>query len=179
MIRKLTAVVLCEDKQARTLLYRFLKHERGFARVVMLPLPSGLGCGSQYVRERYADQVRKQRDQAVASVLIVHIDADNLSVADRKQELAAALASTGEPPRGPGEPIAVVVPRREMENWLHHYLGHANIDEVLKYHHFTDDEARAAKPTVEALVELVEGRVAAPANLPAIGEAVIELRRLP
>jgi len=145
----------------------------------MLPLPSGLGCGSQSVRERYADEVRKQRDKAVASVLIVHIDADSLSVADRKQELAAALASKGFPSRGPDEPISLVVPRRETENWLHHYLGRPGVAEGQKYPHFRDDESRAAKPTVEALVELVEGRAAAPANLPSIGEAALELRRLP
>lgn len=120
MNRKVTAVVLCEDKLSRTVLYRYLKHKRGFERVVVLPLPAGRQCGSQYVRERFADEVQKQRDQAVASVLVVHIDADNHSVADRKRELAGELAKMGVPPRTQGEPIALVVPRWEMETWLHH-----------------------------------------------------------
>lgn len=33
MSRKVTAVVLCEDKQSRAVLYRYLRHERGFERV--------------------------------------------------------------------------------------------------------------------------------------------------
>lgn len=58
MSRKVTAVVLCEDKQSRAVLYRYLKHKRGFERVRVLPLPAGEGCGSQYVRENYAREVR-------------------------------------------------------------------------------------------------------------------------
>ncbi len=179
MSRKVTAVVLCEDKQSSTLLYQYLKYKRGFARVTMLALPAGRKCGSQYVRERFAEEVRKQRDSAVASVLIVHIDADNHSVADRKRELAAELEKAGERPRGREEPIALVVPRWETETWLHHYLGHADVVESRSYAKFTDDEARSARPTVEALVALVDGHAVAPANLPSINEAAIELRRLP
>ena len=145
----------------------------------MLPLPAGRQCGSQYVRERFADEVQKQRDQAVASVLVVHIDADNHSVADRKRELAGELAKMAVPPRTQGEPIALVVPRWEMENWLHHYLGRPNVVETQCYSKFKDDEGRAAKPGVEALVALVDGHDTAPSNLPSIGEAAIELRRLP
>lgn len=179
MTRRLTAVVLCEDKQSRTLLYQYLKHQRGFARVVVRPLPAGLGCGSQYVREHFVEEVRKQRDKRVASVLVVHIDADDRSVAERTRELAAALTGGGEPPRGQGEPIALVIPCWETENWLHHYLGRADVVEAQRYPKFRDDEARAAQPTVAALVRLVDGLAAAPAALPSIAEAVIELRRLP
>jgi hypothetical protein len=178
MSRKVTAVLLCEDKQAQTLLYRYLKHERGFARVHVRPLPAGLGCGSQYVRERFADEVRKQRDPAVATVLVVHIDADNHSVADRKRQLAAELVRRGEPPRRDEEPIALVVPRWETENWLHHYLGRVGVSEAETYAKFKDDEARAAMPTVAALVRIVDGHAVAPDNLPALAEAAIELRRL-
>lgn len=179
MSRNLTAVVLCEDKQSMTLLYRYLKHERKFARVRVEPLPAGAQCASQYVRERYAAEVRKQRDRAVASVLVVHIDADNHTVAARKAELAAALASSGEPPRGSDEPIALVVPRWELENWLHHHLGRPNVVETETYPKFRDDQSRAALPTVAALVRLVDGQATPPANLPSLAEAAVELRRLP
>lgn len=178
MSRNVTAVVLCEDKLSSTVLYRYLKH-RGFKIVRVLPLPAGRGCGSQSVRERFAKEVRKQRDKAVASVLVVHIDADDRSVEDRKRELAAELARAEMPPRTQSEPIALVVPRWEMENWLHHYLGLPDVVEAQRYAKFTDDEGRAAKPGVEALVALVDGHVAAPTNLPSIGETAIELRRLP
>lgn len=179
MSRKLTAVVLCEDKQASTLLYRYLKHERRFKHVHILPLPAGEGCGSQYVRENFAAEVRKQRDKAVASVLVVHTDADNRTVDQRKQELTAALDAARVPRREPDEPIALVIPRWETENWLHHFLGRPAVVESERYPKFRDDEARAARPTVAALVDLVDGNVAAPRNLPSIDESARELRRLP
>jgi hypothetical protein len=179
MNRKRTAVILCEDKQASTLLYQYLKHERRFKHVFVLPLPAGEGCGSQYVRERFPGELRKQRDKAVASVLVVHTDADNRTVAERKQELAAALAREEVAPRQPGEPVALVVPRWETENWLHHFLARPAVTESGRYPKFSGEEARAAKPTVAALVSLVDGSSAAPKNLPSIEESALELRRLP
>ncbi len=130
MSRKVTAVVLCEDKQSRAVLYRYLRHERGFERVRVLPLEN-------------------------------------------------ELKKAGLEPRGRGEPIALVVPRWEMETWLHHYLGRAGVVEDESYPKFRDREAEAARPAVTALVALVDGREAAPANLPAIAVAAEELRRLP
>lgn len=178
MSRKVTAVVLCEDKQSQTVLRRYLK-ERGFARVRLLPLPAGQGCGSQYVREQYAKEVSRQRDGSVAQVLVVHIDADNLTVESRHRELAEELKGANIAQRARDEPIALVVPRWETETWLHHYLGRPDVVETERYPKFKDDEAEAAKPTVAALVELVDGRAIAPTNIPSIARTVEELRRLP
>lgn len=178
MSRNVTAVVLCEDKQSQTVLRRYLK-ERGYARIRCLPPPAGLGCGSQYVREQYATEVRRQRDGSVAQVLVVHIDADNLSVESRHRELAEELKRANMAQREQDEPIALVVPRWETETWLHHYQGRANVVESESYPKFKDNEAEAAKPTVAALIELVSGRAIAPANIPAIARSVEELRRLP
>jgi hypothetical protein len=181
MSRKVTAVVLCEDKQSRTVLYRYLKHERGFERVRVLPLPAAQaeGCGLQYVRENYATEVAAQRDKSVTEVLVVHIDADNYTVENRHRELANELRKKEMVPRGQDEPIALVIPRWEMETWLHHYRGLPSVVETEKsYPKFKGHEAEAAKPTVAALVALVDGRAAAPANLPSITVAAEELRRL-
>lgn len=179
MSRKVTAILLCEDKQSRAVLHRYLKHERGFERVRVLPLPAGQGCGSQYVRENYARAVLGQRDRSVAEVLLVHIDADNSTVADRHRELADELKKEGMEQRGQNEPIALVVPRWEMETWLHHYMGRPGVVETERYPKFKDCEATSARPTVAALVALVDGRAAAPENLPSIAVAMEELRRLP
>ena len=81
--------------------------------------------------------------------------------------------------RGQDEPIALVVPRWETETWLHHYQGRPNVVETEQYSKFKGDEAEAAKPTVAALVELVDGRADAPTNIPAIARTAEELRRLP
>ncbi len=179
MSRKVTAVVLCEDKQARAVLYRYLARERGFARVRVLPLPAGEGCGSQYVRETYAREVGRQRDKSVATVLVVHLDADNHTVADRHRALAQELRNAGMDPRDTDEPIALVIPRWETETWIHHYQDRAVVESDRDLPKFSGREAEAAGPTVAALVALVDGRAVAPGNIPAIAIAAAELRRLP
>lgn len=75
--------------------------------------------------------------------------------------------------------IALVVPRWETENRLHHFLGREGVREDERYPKFTGDEGRAAQPTVTALARMIDGVAAAPDNLPSIGEATLELRRLP
>jgi hypothetical protein len=174
--RNLTAVILCEDLQSQVLLRRYLK-ARGFARIRVLPLPAA--CGEQYVRENYAGNVNAQRKSSVAQVLVVHIDADKSSVQNRHNQLAGELVAKGLLPRSADEPIALVVPRYETETWLHHYQGRDGINETQSYSKFQDNEAAAAIPAVEALIELVEGRAAVPPNLPSLAIAVDELRRLP
>lgn len=179
MTRKVTAVVLCEDKQARAVLYRYLARERGFPRVRVLPLPAGDGCGSQYVRESYAREVAAQRDKAVSTVLVVHIDADNHTVADRHRALAEELSKVGMEPRGADEPIALVVPRWETETWIHHDQGRVVAEADRDLPKLKGREAEAASPAVKALVALVDKRTVAPANIPAIAVAATELQRLP
>lgn len=181
MSRQAQVVVLCEDLQSRTLLWRYLKM-RGYPRhnIRVGALASGAGCGSQRVREQYAHEVRVQRTRHVTQVLVVHMDADNLTVRDRHRELADALAHAGLPPRGVEEPIALVVPKWATETWLHHFLGAPGVAESARVtSKFPDKEASAAEPTAEALLACVQGGVPSPANLPSFATAVSELQRLP
>jgi hypothetical protein len=57
--------------------------------------------------------VRGARDKSVATVLVVHIDADEGTVAARHAALADELKKAKMAPRAPSEPIALVVPRWE------------------------------------------------------------------
>lgn len=176
MNRNVTAVILCEDLQSQVLLRRYLK-ARGFARIRPLPLPAS--CGEQYVRENYAREVKAQRTSSVRQVLVVHIDADRETVENRHQQLEKQLDTHQLDPRSPDEPIALVVPRYETETWLHHFAGRGNVIETESYNKFDNKEAAAAQPTVLALIDLVDGKTAAPNNLPSLLMAVSELRRLP
>jgi len=174
--RNVTAVILCEDLQSQVLLRRYLK-TRGFARIRVLPLPAA--CGEQYVRENYAVQVSAQRKSRVAQVLVVHIDADQSTVQNRHHQLERELVKHGLDARGPDEPIAIVVPRYETETWLHHYLGREVVAETQSYPKFKENQGDAAQPTVNALIDLVDGKNVAPDNLPSLATAISELRRLP
>lgn len=112
-------------------------------------------------------------------MLVVHIDADRGTVENRHQQLEKQLDTHLLDPRSPDESIALVVPRYETETWLHHFHGRENVVETESYNKFDNKEATAAQPTVLALIDLVDGKTAAPNNLPSLLMAVSELRRLP
>ena len=132
MTRKVQVFVLCEDLQTSTLIRQYLV-ARGYPRrnVRVDKLPAA--CASQWVRERYAGAVHVNRTRAVAEHLVVHTDADDHAVAERHRHLADALHAAGREPRGPKEPIALVVPKWETETWLHHFLGTPNIADPRLY----------------------------------------------
>lgn len=82
--------------------------------------PDGLGAASAWVRKQYPNLARttvRQRPKE-SVVLLVMVDGDNEGVVRRKQQLDEALRSIGEPARGSGEPIVVLVPTWEIETWL-------------------------------------------------------------
>ena len=63
----------------------------------MAPLPTGKGCGEQWVRMRYAEEVKAYRNRSARArtALVVAIDADNRQVSDRVSQLGDALADAG------------------------------------------------------------------------------------
>ncbi|MBA3547505.1 MAG: hypothetical protein H0T76_13540 [Nannocystis sp.] len=180
MSRRVQVVVLCEDLQSATLLRQYL-YLRGFPRrsVRVEALPASSGCGSQGVRERYAEAVHANRTRHVAEALVVHIDADNHSVDERHTELAKVLAAAGQAPRANEEAIAIVVPRWETETWLHHFLGRNSVLESHRGYPKFAQQHDAATPTAKALLDCVRNITSPPANLPSFATAVAELARLP
>lgn len=173
-------MVLCEDLQAQVVLYRLLSKRWGnrFPRVRALPLPAGQGCGSQYVREQYAVEVRAQRSASVNQVLVVHIDGDNVGLAVRNSAFASELSTAGLAARGPAEPIAHVIPCWETETWILHAQGESVTESANARRKFQGEEGSAAEPLVDLLVALTAGTKSAPPHLPALGAVVHELRRL-
>lgn len=178
MTRKVQVFVLCEDLQTSTLIRQYLV-ARGYPgrniRVDKLPA----ACASQWVRERCAGAVHVNRTRAVAEHLVVHTDADDHAVAERHKHLADALHAAGREPRGPKEPIALVVPKWETETWLHHFLGTPDVVEDHQGYRKFSEQADAAGPGAGALLACVSGNAPPPANLPSFATAVAELRRLP
>jgi AAA15 family ATPase/GTPase len=83
------------------------------------------------------------------SLLIVLIDADKKTVAERLQQLNDTLTENSHPLRQPDEAIAVFVPKRNIETWIH-YLHSENVDEETEYTKFKKQSE--CKPYVEQLV---------------------------
>lgn len=121
MSRGATIVVLCEDQQSRVFVERALVrrgYDRRGIRVEMAP--PGAQSAEQFVRDTYSRQVRFLRSRAATKGLVVHVDADPThTVAQRHAQLAVTLLAAGEPARGPLEPIAELVPKRNIETWIH------------------------------------------------------------
>jgi hypothetical protein len=73
-------VVLAEDSRQQTFALRYLEHlQFSFRNVRFSPLPSGEGSGEQWVRKKYAEEVRVHRRRAANTdvALVVLIDADD------------------------------------------------------------------------------------------------------
>lgn len=119
-------VVLAEDQEHQLLVRRYLQRvDRHYKppRVRLLPLTSK--CGSQYVREQFPIQVKEcRRLLAKASCLLVVItDADNLTTRRREQTLHEELKTSGQATVASNEPIAVFIPKWQVETWIKCLLG--------------------------------------------------------
>lgn len=131
-------IILAEDEQGQTFAYQALiasGANRRRIRKVALPAAGG---GHGFVLARYPDEVIALRGQHASTGLVVHIDADDHTVIERHRELADRLAGAGEPARTPKEPIAELVPRRNIETWIYALdedlaASHAPLDEVTAY----------------------------------------------
>jgi len=120
--RVATIVVLAEDLNQVNLVRRYVQravHPRQDIRV--LPLSGGRGAAEKFVRRRYAQEVVDCRRRATRTrtVLIVVIDADRRTVPDRASQLAGELEFRRVAPPSPDEPIAVLIPKRNVETWIY------------------------------------------------------------
>ena len=86
------------------------------------------GSAEQFVRERFARELRVHRTRHVARVLVVMIDGDAEGVRRRMKYLDDACSEANIPPRKADEGVAVFVPTWNIETWLA-WLGGETVDE--------------------------------------------------
>jgi len=148
--RRVQIVILCEDKQQEVFARHFLK-KRGFMldrnlRIEICPK----GAGEQFVRNRYPAEVKAYRSKNYLSgMLVVFIDADKKTVEERLRQLDEALIEDSQQIRQPQEAIAIFIPKRNIETWIH-YLQGETVDEETEYSKFNNESV--CKPYVENLV---------------------------
>ena len=180
--RDLRFVVLGEDNAHLNFVRRWLLVEGVQARqITLLPHAAASlgGAGEQYVRERYAAEVHSYRARANRQriALVVVIDADTGTV----QERQAALDRTLDMARTPGERIAVLVPRRNIETWLTAllYPERSDLDETkqFKSEFPPRDSAEACKRAASKFTEFLGSEKSRPA-IPSLAAARQEARRL-
>lgn len=166
MNRKASKVIaICEDFQHRVFLYRMLK-QVGFTKydIDIDNAPPGRGSAEQFVRERYPIEVKeyRRRVNSLGVRLIVMIDADSYTFQDRQQQLAQSLSDAGVERRDSRECIALLIPRRNIETWIHSLFG-TPVDETTAYSKFRNRESEC-QPAVDQLLEYLRGEV--PTSLP-------------
>ncbi|MEW5986644.1 MAG: hypothetical protein AB1791_08430 [Chloroflexota bacterium] len=110
----------------------FARHffiQRGVSprKIKVVRNPQGKGSGEQFVRSHYPNEVRAYRSKSTYLTigLAVVTDADTLTVAQRRMQLSNALAESNQMDRRSDEQIAIYVPRRNIETWIHYLEGRA------------------------------------------------------
>lgn len=166
-------IILCEDKQTQCFVRYFLMHRsinRGKIRYLPLPIR---GSGEQYVRERYPLELQKIRSKNFNDVvLFVCIDADIHSVTDMYKALDDECVVKNIPNRTSFEPVAFVVPKRNIETWIEWLEDKKEVDEVALYPHRKKESE--CKPQAEKLAELFIHNAELSTALPSIQAAQIE-----
>lgn len=176
--RRVQIVILCEDRQQEVFARHFLK-KRGFAGQFRPKIcPPGSQSGEQYVRTQYPVEVKayRQNRNRVSIGLVVLIDADTDALQERLNQLDRTLSEDSQQNRQPDEAIAIFIPKRNIETWIH-YLQGETVDEETGYSKFEKNEA-ACKPYVENLAEQCRSQNL-PENAPeSLQAACGELQRL-
>ena len=127
-------IILCEDRAHANVVLHHLK-KRGFNYRQLRVVPrAGSGSGAQFVLQRYAEEVRAYRSKAnhLSLALITVIDADRQEVQHIHHRLEGQLQNADIENRKPGERIALLVPKRNIETWIV-YLQGTSVDEESDY----------------------------------------------
>lgn len=151
--RRVQIVILCEDRQQEVFARHFLK-KRGFTGLFRTQIcPPGSQSGEQYVRTQYPMEVKayRQNKNRVSIALVVLIDADTSPLQDRLNQLASILDEDAQEKRRSHEAIAIFVPKRNIETWIH-YLQGETVNEEDTYPKFEKNEA-VCKTSVENLAD--------------------------
>jgi len=175
-------VLLVEDRRQENLLRRYLERcDHGYRSIRVEMSRPGQGSGEQFVRERYASEVRKMRWQLTKTkaCLIVMIDADTGSVDDRRQQLERALRDADESPRSPSEPVLNLIPKRNVETWIL-CLNAEAVGEATDYRHDTRVNPQTIKDAATALFWWTRPNTAIPAGcVPSLRDCLPEFDRVP
>lgn len=179
-------VVVCEDRTQEVFIRRYLEtvgYSAGARekKVTFRIAPRGRGSGERFVLVQYAHELAEFRRRATRNPqfhrLVAVIDADAGTVAQHETELMATAAASEQLPRQPAEGILHLIPKRNIETWIHRLLGNA-ADEDADYksqYARQRSENGYCRPAAEALADLVRDPNQQP-DLPSLRVGVAELR---
>lgn len=180
MPRPSQVIVLVEDIRHQQLVRRYLRRVGLEGRALRFELPRS-GSGEQWVRDQFPVELAayRWRNTRAATALIVVVDADVSSVAERLAQLDQAREEAGvDPIRTDVEQVARLVPRRNIETWLL-CLNDVEVQEDVDYKRTRNDWADLIPPGAETLYTWTRPNALIPDScVPSLQLGVIELRRL-
>lgn len=180
MNQEVQIVLLCEDKQQRAFVSRFLERTgrltaRSKRRFRIEMAPGGSGAADQYVRERFPRELAEHRRSHASAVLIVMLDGDRMGIERRVAELDAACRQREVPTRRSDENVFVFAPTWRIESWFA-YLDGETVDEK-KHDYPRLRRERDCQRHVAVLARMCrEGRLREPAP-PSLSAACEEYAR--
>jgi hypothetical protein len=173
-------IVLAEDRRHQRFVQKYMErlghsqHDFYFE-----DLPSGRGCGEQWVRMRYANAVEayRQRSSRAQTALVVAIDANGGDMERRLRQLQDALARADLSPRRDDEKIVHLIPRRNIETWVL-CLNGRNVDENSDYTRERDIDQQFQRAAATLFEWSRQHALPAPHCVPSLHAAIPEVRRL-
>ena len=173
--RRVEIVLLCEDTQQEVFARQFLigmGWKKSDLRVKKGPRSAG--SAEQWVRKNFPIELKLYRKWKQRSALIAIIDADkkDVDVKDRLKEFESECDSRQIPFRSGEEAVAIAVPKRNIETWIH-YLNEGQANENAPKTYNKLERASGCQPAVNELIKLCKGK-GLPENAPASLKAACE-----
>lgn len=124
MSRRVQLVLLCEDRQHEAFARRFLNEMGWETRSMRVEkAPGGRGAGEQFVRKRFAVELKAHRSRPVSQALVVLIDGDAGGISARLQQLDQACREANVAERADDDRVGIFVPTWNIETWLAYLAG--------------------------------------------------------
>lgn len=157
--RNVRVTLICEDKQQSTFAREYLRlcgFDTNLKKMKLVISPIGRGSGEQFVRERFVSEIDSFRSKMSYSssgmVLIFMLDADKIDVHQHLQAFDNLLEAQKMDKRHQFEKIAIIIPKRNIETWIHYLQGHS-VNESDAYTKLR--RQRECKPLVKHLKEQI------------------------
>ncbi len=120
-------ILLCEDRSQKRLVEHYFNRCGINKRIVSFVVASEKQHGGNvgWVLQEFPRELCacRQRAKKAQTLLIVVIDADDRTVDRRKNELVESVSSHESPAFTSDDPVAVLIPRRNIETWILALLG--------------------------------------------------------
>jgi hypothetical protein len=167
MSNPVSLTILAEDNQTKTFIRHFL-YEHGWKPhdFRILPTPNVRGSGEQYVRKQFPKELKAYRGKCnhLGIALVAAVDADTLTVMERRQQLCQECRDQNIDPPQPEERVLLIIPKRNIETWLA-YLRGETVNENNVYRKYAEESE--CKPQAIRLKQMCQDGQLAPTPAPA------------